>query len=172
MSGSQQFDRRITPARGDLAAASLRGRVAADRYVEGERFTVACELADLKRAPRSDAALETQLLYGELVTVFEEAEGWAWVQAERDGYVGYLAMGALAPGWGAATHRVVVQRTFVYPAADMKQPIVGAIPLDGRVCANGTSGSFTRIGDHAFVFTAHLAALESQVADYVAVAER
>ncbi len=32
---SETFDRRLTPARPDLAAKSLEGRVAAARFVEG-----------------------------------------------------------------------------------------------------------------------------------------
>ena len=55
------------------------------------------------------AAGPREALFGELVTVYEERDGWAWVQLERDGYVGYLrAVGAVradqaadAPGEGA-----------------------------------------------------------------------
>ncbi len=165
------LDPRLTPARGDLAAASLRERVLAERYVDGERFTVARERVDLKRAPRADAPLETQLLYGEEVTVLEDLDGWGWVQARRDGYVGYVAMRALIRDNIDITHRVIVRRTFIYPAADMKQPARGAIPLDGRVRVESTSGSFSKIGDHAYVFATHLLPLATMAPDYVAVAE-
>ena len=163
---------RLTPARGDLAAASLRGVVEAERYVEGETFTVTAEVADLKRAPRPDAPLDTQLLFGEAVTVYEDENGWAWVQAERDLYVGYVATHALVRGRRRATHRVTTKRTFVYPAADMKQPILGAIPLDGRVLVEEIAGGFARTADHAFVFAAHLAPLDDVVPDYVEAALR
>ena len=165
------LDPRLTPARGDLAAAALRGKVEAERFVEGERFTVAREFVDLKRAPRPDAPLDTQLIFGEAVTLYDEDDGWAWVQAARDGYVGYVAVGALARGSAAPTHRVVVQRTFVYPAPDMKQPITGAIPLGGDVVVAATSGAFSKLAGHGFVFSAHLAPCGDVVADFVAVAE-
>ena len=165
-------DPRMTPARGDLAAASLRGVVEAERYVEGETFTVAAEIADLKRAPRHDAPLDTQLLFGETLSVYEEENGWAWVQAERDRYVGYVAMHMLVRGRRRATHRVTANRTFVYPAPDMKQPVLGAIPLDGRVMVEETAGAFARTADHVYVFSAHLTPVETTVPDYVAVAER
>ena len=112
--GSVGSDPRLTPARPDLAATTLRGRIPAERYVEGRVCSVQVELADLKRHPRRDAPLDTQLLYGERVQVFEEKEGWAWLQAERDGYVGYVADDALGPTAPAASHRVIVNRTFVY----------------------------------------------------------
>ena len=165
------LDLRLTPARGDLAAAALRGKVEAERFVEGERFTVASELVDLKRAPRPDAPLDTQLVFGEAVTLYDEEEGWAWVQAARDGYVGYVAIGALERGGVAPTHRVVVERTFVYPAPDMKQPILGAIPLGADVAVADTSGAFSKLAGHGFVFSQHLAASGEFVPDFVAVAE-
>ena len=71
--------------------------------------------APLRRAPQPDAPLETEALFGEAVTVYEESEGWAWAQLERDQYVGYLPVAALgAPS--APTHRVAALRTHVYQA--------------------------------------------------------
>jgi hypothetical protein len=63
------FDPRITPARTDLAAAHLKGKVDAPRFVEGEPRVVIDTSAPLRRAPRHDAALDTQALYGERVIV-------------------------------------------------------------------------------------------------------
>ena len=50
----------------------------------------------LRRKPDAGAGFETEALFGETVTVYDEAEGWAWVQLERDGYVGYVPADALA----------------------------------------------------------------------------
>jgi cell wall-associated NlpC family hydrolase len=167
----QLFDPRFTAARGDLAAASLRGQVEADRFVEGKRSIVLTETVDLKRRPRPDAPLDTQLLYGETLTVYDDEDGWGWAQAERDGYVGYVAMSALGGAPVAPTHRVIVARTFVYPAADMKQPPYAAVPLEGRVTAEGLSGDFLKIRGHGFVYAAHAAPVGEVVTDYVGVAE-
>ncbi len=49
------MDRRLTPARPDLAAAHLRGIVEAGRYVEGRRLRVIDATAALRRAPAPDA---------------------------------------------------------------------------------------------------------------------
>lgn len=166
------FDPRVTAARRDLAAEALRGHVEADHFVEGERFTVLTETVDLRRRPRPDAPLETQLLYGENVVVYDDEDGWGWAQAERDGYVGYLAMSALGRVAAPPTHRVVVNRTFVYPAADMKQPPYAVVPLDGRVTAEGARGDFFKIRGHGFVFAPHLRPLDHTETDFVAVAER
>ena len=165
------LDPRLTPARGDVAAASLRGIVPAARYVEGEALVVAVELADLKRAPRPDAPLDTQLLHGEAVTLYDEEDGWGLVQAACDGYVGYVAVGALARGAGPATHRVRVKRSFVYPAPDMKQPILGALPLGARVRIGEARGAFVGAAG-GYVFAGHLEPEETVALDYVAIAEQ
>ncbi len=86
---------RLTPARPDVAAAHLRGRVHASRFVEGERRILAADIADLRRAPRLDAPVDTQVLHGETVILYDESEGWGWVQCEADDYVGYIATHAL-----------------------------------------------------------------------------
>ncbi len=165
------LDRRLTPARPDLAAASLRGRVQADRFVEGEWFTVGVDVLDLKRQPRPDAALDTQLLYGETLALYEDCDGWGWAQAERDGYVGYVAMSALDRGKLPATHRVIVSRTYIYPAPDMKQPVVGALPLDGRVAVEGERAGFVEIRGRGFVVAGHVTPLDQLASDPVSVAE-
>lgn len=170
---TEGLDPRLTVARPDLAAASLRGRVEADRFVDGEAYVVMVETLDVKRQPRPDAPLDTQLLYGETVLIYEDDNGWGWAQADRDAYVGYVAMSGLRRVAAApATHRVIVNRTFVYPAPDMKQPVLAALPLDGRVRVDATTGVFSRIEGRGFVVGAHLAPLEATVPDAVAIAER
>ena len=62
---SESFDRRLTPARPDLAAKYLEGRVEAARFVEGVVMQVKEGVVDVKREPRPDAGLDTQALYGE-----------------------------------------------------------------------------------------------------------
>ena len=89
-------DPRLTPARPDLAAQYLEGRVEAERYVTGEEFEIYDALAPLRREPFSDAELMTQALKGERVTVYDRnGEGWAWGQLKSDGYVGWLPDRAL-----------------------------------------------------------------------------
>lgn len=163
------LDPRLTPARPNLAAAHLRGRVEAERYVEGEPWRVVADVLDLKSQPRSDAGLATQLLHGEAVTVYDEREGWAFVQAGRDDYVGYVASDGLGPP-EPATHRVAVKRTFVYPAPDMKRPVLRALPLDARVAVIDVAGSFARLAGGGFAWAAHLVP-QQHAADFVATAE-
>ena len=111
-----RLDRRLTPARPDLAARALEGRLEAARFVDGMPMRVAAASTPLRREPRFDAALDTEALCGEAAHVYEiEREGWAWVQLAGDDYVGYVPAADLGPPGDAPTHRVAVLRTFVYP---------------------------------------------------------
>jgi cell wall-associated NlpC family hydrolase len=167
-----KLDPRLTPARPDLAAAHLRGLVTAADYVEGRAMQVVIGIADLQHEPSHYAPLDTQALFGENVTLYEDQEGWGWVQLARDGYVGYIAMAALAEGHTEPTHRVAVNRTFVYQCPDLKMPARRASPLGAAVCVRATQGAFAQIGDNAFVFADHLKPYEEREKDFVTVAER
>ena len=169
---TERRDPRLTPARPDLAAASLRGQVEAERFVEGVPRTVLAPVADLRRHPRADASLDTQALCGAALTLFDEREGWSWVQLAADGYVGYVPSDAIGAAGPAPTHRVTANRTFVYPAADMKTAVLAALPLGGAVAVAGSEGAYARLADGGFVTAAHLAPLSSVAEDFVAVAER
>lgn len=166
------LDPRLTPARPDLAAAHLRGVVEAERYAEGRKMQVVHALADLRGAPNHEASITTQALLGESVTLYDEEEGWGFVQLARDGYVGYLSTDALAENGPAPTHRVTENRTFVYPSADMKRPVFDALPLGALVFVRGLKQGFAQIGAASYVFAAHLAPCCEKKNDYVAVAEQ
>ena len=166
------FDPRLTPARPDLAAAYLRGQVAADAYIEGRALQVCVGTADLRHAPAPDAPLDTQALFGEKVMLYEDHEGWGWVQLARDGYVGYISMAALAEGQIKPTHRVIVNRSFVYPGPDLKLSARDALPLGAAVNVRATKGGFAQIDDAAFVFSGHLLPSDERPQDFVTVAER
>ena len=166
------FDSRLTPYRPDLAALHLHGQVEAEHFVEGRRLKICAGLADLRPDPTPDAPIDTQALYGEAAVLYEDHEGFGWVQLERDSYVGYVSMIALADFDAPPTHRVRVNRTFIYPGPNMKLPIVEALPLGARVNAAEKTENFIRLAGGGFVFAAHLCPLDELESDFVAVAER
>jgi len=165
------FDRRVTPARPDLAAAFLRGRIEAARFVEGRERRIVGASAPLRRAPDVAAPLETEALHGEIAVVYEERGDWAWAQLARDLYVGYLQTAALAAPI-EPTHRVAALRSHAYPAADVKQPPRFALSLGALVRVEGIDGDFAVTPDGLRVFARHLAPIDSFEPDFVAVAER
>jgi cell wall-associated NlpC family hydrolase len=157
--------------RADLAAEHLRGLVAAPRYAVGEPRQVNAPSLPLRREPRFDATLDTEALLGEGVTLYDESEGWAWVQLARDGYVGYMPSEGLARDISAPTHRIKVLRTYVYPEPDGKTPPLALLSLNARVTASGTDGRFLALASGGYVFAGHLAPIGETERDFVAVAE-
>lgn len=168
---SETFDRRLTPARPEIAAAYLKGRVTADRYVEGVAMEVRDCVVDLRREPRPDAAVDTQALFGERVTVYDEEEGWAWAQLARDNYVGWIAANTLWRKVSTPTHRVRVPRTFIYPGPNIKMPPLNALPLGAEVAIVEERDSFGVTPELGFIYRKHLEPLSARAPDFVAVAE-
>ncbi len=168
---SQNFDRRLTPARPDLAAKHLEGRVVAARFVEGVAMQVKEGVVDVKREPRPDAPLDTQAIYGDCVTVYDEEEGWCWGQLASDGYVGWIAANALWSRVDPPTHVVRVARSFVYPAANMKAPAILALPLGAAVRIIERRDDFLATSEGGFLYAKHLLAAGDYANDFVAVAE-
>ncbi len=168
-------DPRLNAYRPDLADARLRGVVSATRFVEGKPARICIPLADIRKAPRPDGGLNSQVLLGDDVRVFESTEGWAWVQVARDGYVGYVGEAALAAPASAPTHIVTVPRTFLYPGPDLKLPASGALSLGSLVSVvdraetRGTRYAILSSGEA--LIEKHLAAAGTVADDYVAVAE-
>lgn len=171
------FDPRLNAVRPDLADAALRGRVAAERFVEGEERQVVAPVAALRSAPRPDAVQVTEALYGERLRVFEATEeGWAWVQLAADRYVGWIASDALAAPGPAATHRVAALRTLLFPGPDIKLPPLAGLPLGAEVAVVGEAedrnARYALTAPAGAVVGRHLAPRGTAEPDFVAVAER
>lgn len=166
-------DPRLTPARGDIAAKYLEGKVKAARFVEGKVFEVCDAIAPLRRAPAADAEQMTQALRGERVTVYDRnGEGWAWGQLADDGYVGWIPDAALTTPGAAPTHKVAALRTLAFPGPSIKLPPVEALPLATKLAILREDGAFavTREGWH--LPRQHLAPLDAMAPDFVAIAEQ
>ena len=166
-------DSRLTPARPDLAAKHLEGQVKAARFVDGTEFEIFDPVAPLRREPSHDAALDTEALKGERVTIYDrDAEGWAWGQLKSDGYVGWLPDNALVQPRSTPTHKVTALKTFAFPGPSIKLPPAESLPLGARVEIIKTDGMFAITSQRHYLPAQHVAPLDAYEADFVAVAER
>lgn len=166
-------DPRLTPARPDIAAKYLEGKVKAKRFVTGEEFEIADAIAPLRSAPSPDAELATQALKGERAMIYDRnGEGWAWGQLSGDGYVGWLPDRSLAKPAAKATHKVTALRTFAFPGASIKLPPMATLAMGSLITVLREESSFavTREGWH--LPRQHIGSIGSHVGDFVSVAEQ
>ena len=168
---TESLDPRLTPARPHVADLRLRDRVAAARYVAGTPRRVTAPSAPLRRAAAADAGLDTEALLGDAVDLYDAADGYAFVQLARDGYVGYLPADSLGPVDPEPTHRVTALRTFLYPEPDLKRPVLGHLSLGARLAATGEAGAYLETPG-GYVFARHCAPVDARAPDYAATAAR
>ncbi|HRJ61483.1 MAG TPA: NlpC/P60 family protein [Azospirillaceae bacterium] len=170
-----QLDRRRHPFRPDLAALSLQGRVAAERYVVGERHVVVAGRAPLRAEPDPARPLDSELLFGESFDVYDRRDGWAWGQCGTDGYVGWVPAAALAPAANAVpTHMLAARYSFLFPAPDIKAPVLDTLPMGAQLTVVADHGRFLELAEgRGFVFAGHAVPLAEWGAapDPVVVAE-
>lgn len=168
-------DRRINAYRPDLADSRLEGLVQADRFVDARRARIVVSSVGLKQAPRPDSEWGSELILGDEVSLFEDDEGWCWVQSVHDGYVGYVTDTALGAPGDAPTHIVAMPRTFAYPGPELRSLATRAISMGSRVVVSGEverrGTTYALLESGEAVIAHHLRPSGDAVDDYVAVAE-
>ncbi|SCW39437.1 NlpC/P60 family protein [Rhizobium mongolense subsp. loessense] len=171
------LDRRLNAYRPDLADASLEGRVEALRFVSGTSARIAVPVAPLRPQPEPSVGIDTELLLGEDVTVFDRAGGWCWVKARSDGYVGYMPEKMLSAPQAEPTHVVTVQRTFLYPQPELRKPYESVLSMGSRVRVAGEAevrgNHYVVLEDGTAIFARHVQPVTAgKDDDYVEIASR
>lgn len=168
-------DRRLNAYRADLAERQLEGQVEAPRFVVGTPARIVVPVIGLKPKPDAASGIDTELLYGEEVTVFDRADGWCWVKAVLDGYVGYLPEEAIGNAAAEPTHIVTVQRTFLYREPELRKPYSQILSMGSRVRITGAAEArgnhYAVLEDGTAIFAKHVQPIGAlDVADYVDIA--
>jgi cell wall-associated NlpC family hydrolase len=170
------LDRRLNAFRTDLAEKRLEGQVEALRFVDGTPARVTASTAAMRPKPLVDSGMDTELLFGEPVSVLDRADGWGWVKSGVDDYVGYVEETALGAAGPQPTHWVTAPRTFVYSEPDMKRPAITALSMGSRITVTGeveTRGTHYFLVEGGAVIARHVAEADVPVSnDYVSVATR
>lgn len=166
------LDPRLTPARPDIAAASLRGLVNAAHYVDGQVRQVHAATVSLYGTPDATSPQLTELLMGEFFEVYETEGNWAWGQATRDHYVGYVRTDALGPRANLPDHYVTALRTPIFAAPALKSAVLGYAHGNAVFAAGEKQGAFVKAEPMGWVFADHTAPMGEKLDDWVSFAER
>jgi cell wall-associated NlpC family hydrolase len=139
----------------------------------GQLYEITTAQAPVRHAPSPDAPLDTEALKGERVAVFEITdEGWARGQLESDGYAGFLPAASLGPPGPPPTHKVAALRTLVFPGPSIKLPPLEALSFGCRLAIARVEPPFALTREGGCIPAVHLAAIDVNERDFVAVAER
>ncbi|MDU9003171.1 C40 family peptidase [Sedimentitalea todarodis] len=160
-------DPRLTPANDRVAAAHLTGVAAGLSRVAGTPCQVARPVVDLLHTP--DRARERQLLWGERVDLYEDRAGTSFVQAQKDGYVGYVDSAALRPP-EPVTHWVSAPACHLYQDANIKSPDLHLLSFGSLVCVLDETDRLAETPS-GFIPRTHLRPLGDTMDDPVTVAE-
>ncbi len=164
------MDPRTTPVRHDLAAESLRGKVDATRFAFPHEMVVAAPWLDMFDKPGGHVT--TQMLFGDIFDVYEQAAWFAWGQNRRDGYVGYVVAARLHQPGPVANHRVTANWAHVYPRPSMKVPTDRQpLPFMAAMYSGESVGGFAHV-EGGFCPVQSLTGIDGANSDYVSVAER
>jgi cell wall-associated NlpC family hydrolase len=166
------LDKRLNAIRPDLADARLRGKVSAYRFVAGIPVQMKDGVASIHKEPNESSMQISQALPGELLSVFEDKDGWSWVQMAADNYVGYVRSHALRSAAAPATHVVAVPSTHVYPEPSIKSQPALWLPMLSEFSVAGDDEKFLKLADGRFVLKDHVRPIAVHEDDPTAVAER
>jgi len=175
------LDKRLNAFRPDLADIRLRKKVVADRFSAGKPGQIRAPVVDLKISPDAQSETCHQLLLGETVVVFEHGNDWAWVQAKRDFYVGYIQSEALDmsgsdDGEKIPTDIVCVPSTFLYPQAELKRPPLMALSMGSLVSVQKyqlvRNTKYAILENGSALIAGHICPCDAPEKDYVSVCER
>ncbi|MFD2208028.1 C40 family peptidase [Kiloniella antarctica] len=169
---SDPFDLRLHPIRDDLVAEYLREKVTCNKYSRGQAAQIIVGKSSLRRSPENQSPLDSELLFGEKLTVYDERNGWAWVQNAKDSYVGYIHSLDISKEVRPTTHRVHALRTYVYPQPNMKSPPLDLLSIESVLSVIQVEGNFSQIQGGGWVFSAHITPQNLIADNHIMVAKR
>lgn len=142
------------------------------RLVNPVRQQVDVGFTDLCRTPSGPR--DRQLLYGDMVTAFsvehcDNRREWIYVQADKDGYCGYVAAEDLSPDPKTATHVVTARQTHSYQKPDFKSKDVEQLSFGSHITCTGETERFYA-KDHLHIPKVHLSTADTSFNDPAAVA--
>ena len=123
-------------------------------------------VVDLCRTPNGPR--DRQLIFGETIVVLNRHDGWCYVQADKDGYCGWVSAASLGP-LVEPTHKVIAPATHVYTRPDFKSLDLLTLSFASKLHVTNEVGKFaqTALG---FVPLTHLSTASATSTDPAAIA--
>lgn len=172
------LDQRITAWREDLADIALAGLVAVPHYVVPTQM-IAVQQVPVLTADRRGSPAASELLPGERFALLDSGHGFAWGYCLHDGYVGHVALDALALAAEGdepfSEGMVGPGDALLFAEPRVKAEVIATLPMGSRARWQDHDERFVMLasGPHGgrFLHRRHL--LEAGgAADWVGIAEQ
>lgn len=137
----------------------------------GPTVQITNRAATLWSSPDEHASIETQVLFGETVSLLQEEGPRVRVRCTLDGYEGYLDKGGFSMEPHETTHRVAVPRTAARQEPKTEARRVSQLGMNALVRVTDIAGMFARIEGLGWMPKEHLLPKEQFLPDFVRVAE-
>ena len=130
----------------------------------------------MKSEPTETSPLETECLFGETVEILDEALNWVYCKLNTDSYHGWVKKEGLGKIKNP-THRVIVNRSFVYEDKNPRSNYLLYLPLGAQLVIDNIQSEWAEISlfndetQVGYVPSRHIVSLDHRVKDWVATAE-
>lgn len=161
------IDQKITASNGIVAAIELKGKVKADKFVEGEWKQCSSTSAFVCSLPYG--SIDKQVLYGERFRVLEERSGWSFGQCGGDLYTGYIESKYLGDCC-ENTHFVKSVFTNEYYEPNIKTIPTRWYSFGSRLQIVSHGEEFCELANGSFVPSKHLYDETSRPTDFLSMA--
>ena len=141
-------------------------------FIIGNTYLVQEGIVPLRTRYGTRAELDTELLFGESVTVLARRKGYLRVSAQLDGKEGFIPATALASRRFIPTHRVWVPHVVTSRKRPVQSAEVLHLPMNALVRVRETPDKFSQLSVGGWVNHACLKPLHEFEADFVDVALR
>ena len=166
-------DPRTTLSRPDLASSALEGIASAAAYRTLTPMQCSASVAAIRKSADASAEQFDQLLFGEGFEVLDEVGDFAFGQAGRDGFVGYVDLEALCAPVLIPTHRVGALRTYAFAEANLKTPPLALLSMNALVTVEAREGRYAKVARSGWIVAEHLRPMGGEFeTDLAAVAEQ
>ncbi len=181
------MDPRLHPLRADLAGEELRDKMSAvdapahyapQHFVKARTFHLCVARSPLRVAPALQAPWGSELRFHDLLNLYDIRDGFAWVQNQRDHYMGYVDCTHIAEGaQPTPTHYIKNLMAPCRGEPNVKSPPLHLLSFLSKLqvlgdAENGFYPISINSTQKAFIAAAHVALLSETVKDYVFTAGR
>ena len=138
-----------------------------EKTAQREAAQIGHAIVDLNRQPGGPR--DRQLLLGDVVTVLNESDDWCYIQAEKDGYCGYVIKAALVVA-DTPTHMVMAPATHGYEEPDFKATDRISLSFGSKLTVTHQSVKFAQT-DFGYFPVQHLVPVAQPALDPAAIVE-